>query len=545
VTDTLSRKEREELEAVLRLAQEQSQAGWRPSTDRDPFATCVDRRAFLRGGAALAGGLALASFPGLAGSARAAKNDGPAYGPLHPAYDEATGLPLLHLPLGFRYFSYGWTGDPLDDRTPTPALHDGMAIIREFGRWLVLCRNHEVGPGSPFTSHPYSTGAGGGTTNLVFDLKTERFVSAYATLSGTVRNCAGGLTPWGTWLTCEETTTATAGKPHGYVYDVGPLGGSPIPLKRLGRFSHEAVAVDPRTGIVYETEDGPSWPGDDASGFYRFVPRFPGSLNEGGRLQMLKIKGQPQFDARKLGATGQIYHVEWVDVSIPDPKVDANNNLLEPSPFKQGLAGGGALFQRPEGCWYGDEKIYFLSTDGGPVSEGQVFVYDPKRETLKVIYASPDYKVLENPDNLVVTPDGSLLLCEDNSGTPPGPPNAGERLLFLRDGQISEFALNALNFTPSGLGSYQRSQSGVTFSNDYRQQEWAGAHFSPDGEWLFVNIQTPGVTFAITGPWGWRNNRRRGRDWEGGEEHWNWDDEQKRWEDEQKKKDNDRRFWRP
>jgi uncharacterized protein len=208
------------------------------------------------------------------------------------------------------------------------------------------------------------------------------------------------------------------------------------------------------------------------------------------------------------------------------------------SPFQQGLANGGAKFVRLEGCWYGDEKIFFLSTNGGPAGEGQIFVYDPRKETLRLIYVSPGYATLENPDNLTVAPDGSLLLCEDNSGNPPtgAPPNPGERLLFLRDGNISPFAINNVNFAAGGLGAYVRPGNPIAFNADWRQQEWAGATFSPDGEWLFANIQTPGITFAITGPWSWR---KRSRDWERDQNHWDW--ENRPWNDRKGKKDDDKK----
>jgi hypothetical protein len=132
-----------------------------------------------------------------------------------------------------------------------------------------------------------------------------------------------------------------------------------------------------------------------------------------------------------------------------------------------------------------------VSTDGGVAREGQVFEIKPATQTLTLIYDSPAQSEAENPDNLVVTPRGSLLLCEDNSGASS---NDAERLLGLTlDGQVYTFAKNNVNLTTS--------PNGVITPADYRQAEWAGACFSPDGNWLFANIQSPGVTFAITGPW--------------------------------------------
>jgi len=152
-----------------------------------------------------------------------------------------------------------------------------------------------------------------------------------------------------------------------------------------------------------------------------------------------------------------------------------------------------------EGAWWGDVKGYFLATTGGTLAppavgegEGQVFEYNPLAETLTLIYNSQNAAECENPDNLTVTPRGGLLMCEDNAGPTT---NDAERLLGLTlGGDIFTFAKNNIV-----LASTINSKVGP---GDYRQNEWAGANYSPDGQWLFVNIQTPGVTFAITGPWG-------------------------------------------
>jgi secreted PhoX family phosphatase len=408
--------------------------------------------------------------------------------PVSPKIDETTGLPLLQLPDGFRYMSYSWTGDLLRDGTQCPNLHDGMAVVRELGNSgkLILVRNHETGVSTaPYIDAPeitYVNDGGGGTTNLRFDTKTARWEAAWASLAGTVRNCAGGVTPWGTWITGEETTDTV----HGWQFEVGEQHGDPTPLYDMGRFSHEACMVDPRTGYVYETEDA-----GDSSGFYKFVPFRRGQLKEGGDLYMLKVKNVNQADLRSASVVGMTWDVEWVRITDPRGTIK--------SPFRQGYDDGkGARFRRLEGAWWGDVNGYFLATTGGTITppatdgEGQVFEYNPLAETLKLIYNSQNAAECENPDNLTVTPRGGLLMCEDNAGPTT---NDAERLLGLTlGGDIFTFAKNNIV-----LASAINSKVGP---GDYRQNEWAGANYSPDGQWLFVNIQTPGVTFAITGPWG-------------------------------------------
>lgn len=408
------------------------------------------------------------------------------YGPLAPVHDATTGLPLLHLPPGFSYFTFGWTGDPLDSGAPTPALHDGMAAFPLEPGVIRLIRNHEVGAGPAFSSSlAYDPQGGGGTTTLDVDLTAGRVRRASASIAGTIRNCAGGPTPWGSWLTCEETLTDPADntrltRDHGWIFEV-PSDGRPTvtPLTAMGRFVHEAVAIDPQTGIVYETEDA------GRSGLYRFIPNTPGRLNEGGRLEMLAVKGQPQLDTRKGQKVGVTYDVVWVPIGEPgrahtDPAKKDGEGV-----FGQGLAQGGAILARLEGAWYGNGAIYITATSGGNQSRGQVWSFTPATQTLRLIFESPGYDVLDMPDNLCVSPRGGLVLCEDGGG------GANYVRGLTLDGQIFDFARNNVVLAGEKNG----------FTGDFRSMEVAGVTFSPDGRWLLFNVQTPGITFAVTGPW--------------------------------------------
>lgn len=442
----------------------------------------LSRRGFLKSSATAAGVAAaapFASFMSRPASAQRIPFD-PGYGPLVDVIDETTGLPLLRLPEGFRCISFGWTGDLLDDGTPTPDDHDGMAIVKASGHDVILVRNHEIRNtnGAFPAKRVYDEVSGGGTTNLKFDLRKEKLDKAWASLSGTANNCAGGPTPWNSWLTCEETLVGPAqgyGRDHGFVFDV-PANGSPDgePLKAMGRFVHEAVAVDPLTGIVYETED------DRPSGLYRFIPEKYGDLEKGGRLQMLAVAGQPQKNLMDFdGSLRETrFEVTWVDIDDPEAR---NRSVVE-----QGIANGGAQFSRLEGAWFSNGRLYFTSTDAGAAREGQVWEYDPRTDVLTLVFVSDSTATLSNPDNITVSPRGAILLCEDG-GTP-----VTQRLQGLTlGGQIFPFAENNIVLNGEKNG----------FVGDFRRREWAGATFDPSGRWLFVNIQTPGVTFAITGPW--------------------------------------------
>ena len=429
------------------------------------------RRAFLRAGAVATGVLAagpLRALEALADQADAvAALSSGGYGPLRAAGSE------LELPEGCRSVRFGAVGDRMSNGKPTPNYHDGMAAFFGPGGTVRLVRNHEVdGQKSPFAGNAYDPTGGGGTTNLVFDPKAGRLLASYPSLAGTVRNCAGGPTPWGSWISCEETTVGLDHgyrMPHGYCFEVpagavGPV--KALPLKAMGRFVHEAVCVDPGTDIVYQTEDRPM------AGFYRFLPRTPKVLAAGGTLQMLAIAGRPNADLRSGQHPGAWLPVKWVD--IPEP--DHRNAGHDPSEvFGQGHFRGGAVFGRLEGCfWHGNgpwSGAWIVSTDGGDSGLGQVWWYDPAGGRLKLVYESNSAAVLRSPDNVTVSPRGALLLCEDGEGS-------RDRLKGLSHGQPFDFARN-------------RGSNG----------EFAGATWSPDGKWLFVNIQRPAATYAITGPW--------------------------------------------
>lgn len=446
------------------------------------------------------------------------------YGPIAPRNDLSTGLPLLQLPAGFSYKSFGWRGELMSDGRPCPGNHDGMGVVvsrKAAGAVeLVLVRNHEVvfGSASSFIHAPavYDRGArkpgsaslaGGGTTNLVF--RDGDWVSVTPSLGGTSGNCAGGVTPWGTWLSCEEVGSdalSTDGKRHGYVFEVSPEPGatSGLPIVGMGRFAHEAAAVDPASGTVYMSEDNPG-----KSGFYRYVPAMkagaPGSLARGGVLQMARVRGVPNADLA-MAAVNTVYRLDWVDIAEPDlNRGDATGPTgigvtAAAGPFLQGWKKGAARMSRGEGIWHHAGKIYLIDTSGGVQANGAVWELNLARQSLKCLYSSPSPLVGSMGDNLTVSPRGGLLLCEDGGKAPTGDAyGVGQRLMGLTAaGDAYIFAKNNVNLSAAQLSAAGKPASAA---GDHRTAELAGACFDPGGRTLFANIYTPGITVAITGPW--------------------------------------------
>ncbi len=457
----------------------------------------------------IAGSAAAFAFTGLARNVQARTaateetylNEVHGYGPLVPDPNR-----LLDLPAGFSYQVISQGGDTMDDGLFVPGQFDGMGCFALDGPRVALVRNHElkgssglhrnVGPGGlhqeriglldparGYDTYKDGRPLPGGTTTLVYDLETRRMVRQYLSLAGTSTNCCGGRTPWGSWLSCEETEETPADadvtREHGYVFEV-PADATglvdPVPLKAMGRFDHEAVCVDPRTGILYLTED-------KVDGlFYRFIPTTPGKLADGGRLQAMAFRDARGSDSSnretRLWSVGDWREVVWIDLEdVESPAGDLR---------RRGHAAGATLVSRGEGVFWGDGELYLTATSGGPIQRGQILRYVPSRDEgrrdearrpgrMQLFVESTDEKAMNMGDNIAVAPWGHLIVCEDNYS--------------------ADIRNHVKGVTPDGK-LYTIARNVFTGNS-----EFAGACFSPDGQVMFVNIQYPGATFAIRGPW--------------------------------------------
>lgn len=458
-------------------------------------------------------------------AAKAAASASGPYGPIAPVRDLATGLELLQLPSGFQYRSFSWRGDAMSNGQPVPGGHDGMAAVMErvvpgVGATTVLIRNHELALGAAIDAPAkYDTAfieAGssrghpaGGNTLLVF--RGRQWIEVAPALGGTLANCAGGPTPWSTWLTCEETMTdltAHGGRKHGYVFEVRPEAArtTGAPIVEMGRMSHEAVAVDPVTGTCYLTEDN-----RNMSGLYRYLPHdasgTPESLENGGRLQAARVKGAPGADLN-VAAAGQQLELEWVNVADPDASPgsfdDATVSGTASGPFLQARAQGALRMARGEGIWHHQGHVFIVDTATGRDGsgrpgrgEGAVWVLELATMRLTALFVSANPVSANNPDNITVSPRGGVILCEDGGGVSDAY-GFGDRMLGLApDGTSYIFCKNNIVL---GAGDIAAAGKSVP-PGDYRGREFAGACFDAAGDVLFANIQSPGITFAIWGPW--------------------------------------------
>ncbi len=473
----------------------------------------LTRRDFARTSAITGAGVALAGSVGALATAPNALastetegardsadiHGGVGYGPLIP---DPKGI--LALPAGFTYRILTHSGKTrLESGEFTPSNHDGTATFAGPRGTTLLVNNHELkGPRANW-DHPvplteglvYDPAASGGCT--VVEVRPDGRVAEWVGIAGTSTNCAGGSTPWGTWLTCEENSdrAGTNGmtKDHGYVFEVDPAdrraNKNPKPLKFFGRYDHEAVVIDPRRGHAYLTEDAASPNGllfrwTPPKGFEHGRGKFRTLADDAGVLQAPRCfdsGGTFVDDLSRATRIGTVYGVDWVDVPDRDAKTVAVR--------KQFGAGEITRARKLEGMWWGDGGAYLVSSYAraeSPVQhDGQVWFYDPKRRTLtlKVLLGvNPDPSVdgaFDGPDNITVSPYGGLVLAEDGEGV--------SHLFGATDrGRTYPIARNDLN-----VGTEEEPE----FS------EFAGVTFSPDGRTLFANIQKPGILLAITGPW--------------------------------------------
>ncbi|GAA3230893.1 alkaline phosphatase PhoX [Actinocorallia longicatena] len=431
----------------------------------------VSRRGFVAGGVA---SIAVAGTLDTLFTTSAGADEGEAYG-YGPLIADPAGI--LDLPAGFSYKVLSAEGSSLGPAGGVvPGAHDGTGLFpgsTPGGSRLV--RNHELGTSGTkavaAANLTYDPKAFGGTSTVDVDA-SGNVVSQYVSIAGTATNCAGGVTPWGTWLTCEETEGISGQtKTHGWVFEVDPLGVKtiPEPIKPLGRFAHEAVCIDNHSHIAYLTED--------SSGpfglFYRFIPNNNRGgyhcYQDGGKLQAMRVPGVDDLSSVQVPGT-VLTGIEWVDV--PDPEATTV------SVRKQfALTGQVTRSQKLEGAWFDSKKAYFVAsysrTSSGAAGNhaGQVWKYDPKANTLSLEFIFKPGGKYDSPDNITVSPyGGGVMLAEDGDG---------EQYL---------------------VGTTRYAKSFPMARNAFNDSEFTGVIYSEDRRTLFANRQSPGVTFAITGP---------------------------------------------
>ena len=398
---------------------------------------------------------------------------------------------ILKLIKGFNYKIISKQNQIMSDGLPVPGHADGMISFKGENGRIILIRNHEIGNFykiekllklNSLYDYPdyinknkdnfFDLGKNeklpccGGTTTIIYNPETQKVEKEFLSLAGTLVNCSGGPTPWNTWITCEEIVRNQGDdglqKNHGYNFEVIPSDNiklnKAIPLKAMGRFRHEAIAINPKTNIAYQTEDR-----EDGL-IYRFIPENSAKYGIKGKLQSLKISIKDTRNWKfNYIEKNKKYNVEWIDLENPDRKEDDLRY--------DGEQKGASVFARPEGMWFDNNSVYFTCTSGGYNKLGQIWKYHINNNQLELLFESNNSNLMKACDNIIISPWGDIIICEDGKGR--------DRLIGIKpNGKTYVIAENILN-----------------------SAEFAGANFSPDGSILFVNIYSPTLTIAITGPW--------------------------------------------
>lgn len=436
----------------------------------------INRRTLLRRSGQL--GLGVSLFGSVSGllvappaTAAAAGQNFSGYGPL---VDDPDGM--LALPDGFSYRVVTEAGRTRTyDDDPSPGIHDGAAAFAAEDGDVLVVLNHEVRGGPDDDGAvPHTAGlvfrddAGGGVTIIKTTTEGEPLWETVG-VAGTSTNCAGGVTPWDTWLTCEETEDDG----HGWVFEVDPhdldANQDPEPITTLGRFRHEALCIDPDELTIYLTEDadGPNgtvyrW--SPPSGFRGRRGELKQLATDDGELAAMSCTaadGSLIDDLAQAEEVDTVYAVNWVPV---DDRAAENGPLRS----AEGITRAAKL----EGAWWSEGGAWVVSSFADS-HRGQIWFYDPGESTLRlttVFAAEAAGETVEAPDNIVAAPYGGLIVSTDGDG----------------DNHLAGVTADGTAYPIA------RSQMG---------SEFTGPTFSPDGAVLFAGIQKPGVLFAITGPW--------------------------------------------